>query len=206
MISIMGLMVIDLNAILGAFIVGGMVFAIIQRYPYYRVKIEDMETMNLMPLAVTYIVIHMRMSPTLEGAVRFAARHIKGSLGRDLKKLVWDWQNGHYLSMEQALKDYAQKWYDKNKNFSAAIDVILNTQQIGDNRKRLEMLDKAADVILEGNLETMKGFARKMEMPVLILYMLCIVLPVMGLVIAPIITAEESITLWPEGKMPNSKG
>jgi len=49
-------------------------------------------------------------------------------------------------------------------------------------------LDEATRVILRGNLEMMQNFARGLRLPIIVLYMLGIVLPVMGLVIAPIIT------------------
>jgi hypothetical protein len=54
------------------------------------------------------------------------------------------------------------------------------------------MLGEATRVILQGNFDMMKDFARGLDMPIMVLYMLCIVLPVMGLVIAPIVTTVMS--------------
>lgn len=172
-----------------AFLVIGLISLFgVQMYPNYVRRFETMEIMNMMPLAITYIVIYMRTSPTLEGAVKFATKHLSGALARDLKKMVWDLENKIYLNMDDALKKYAEKWRDTNKNFSIAIDIIRSSQQIGNEKERLRVLDEAARVILKGNLGTMKEFSRSLRMPVMVLYMLCIVLPVMGLVIAPILT------------------
>ncbi len=169
-------------------IVGVIALFGIQKYPEYLQRVTTVETLNSMPLAIIYMVIYMRSSPTLEGAVRFTAEHLPGSLGRDLKKLVWDLENGAYTSMDQALATYASKWQAKNQNFSTAIELIRNSMRIPNENERMKTLDEAARVMLRGNLEMMQNFARGLKMPIVILYMLGIVLPVMGLVIAPVIT------------------
>ena len=164
----------------------------IQKYPDYLQRITTVDTLNSMPLAVIYMVIYMRASPTLEGAVRFAASHLTGSLGRDLRKLVWDLENGAYLSMDEALARYAGKWQPKNQNFSTSIELLRNSMRIPNENERIKTLDEAARVILRGNLEMMQEFARGLRLPILVLYMLGIVLPVMGLVIAPVMTTLMS--------------
>ncbi len=160
----------------------------IQKYPAYLQSVATVEVLNSMPLAVTYMVIYMRTSPTLEGAVRFTAAHLPGPLGRDLRKLIWDLENGTYLSMDQALAEYAAKWQPKNQNFATSIELIRNSMKIADEKERIKTLDEASRVMLRGNLDMMQNFARGLRLPIIVLYMLGIVLPVMGLVIAPVIT------------------
>ncbi|MFH1424450.1 MAG: hypothetical protein ABIG20_02080 [archaeon] len=164
----------------------------IQQYPKYLSKLYIMDTLNEMPLAITYMVIYMRSAPTLEGAVRFTARHLSGSLGRDLEKMLWDLETNIYTNMDDALANYAAKWRDANKNFSNSIEVLRNSEKIGNEGERLKMLDEATNIILSGNLETMESFGRSLKMPIIVLYMMCIVLPVMGLVIAPVMTTLVS--------------
>ncbi len=171
------------------FIISGLVMLVgVQKYPVYLQRLASVETLNSMPLAITYMVIYMRASPTLEGAVRFTAVHLPGPLGRDLKKLVWDLENGTYLSMDQALSDYATKWQQKNQSFATAVELLRNSVKIGDEKERIRTLDEASKIVMRGNLDMMIGFARGLRLPIVILYMLGIVLPVMGLVIAPIMT------------------
>ncbi len=170
----------------------------LQKYPYYLRDVATVETLNSMPLAITYMVIYMRSSPTLEGAVRFAAEHLTGPLGRDLKKLDWDLENGLYRNMDDALSDYAAKWQGKNSYFSTAIELLRDSTRIRNESERIKTLDEAAHVVLRGNLDMMKQFARGLRLPMTVLYMLGIVLPVMGLVIAPVIT-----TLMAQGMSAN---
>lgn len=169
-------------------IIGVIALFAAQKYPFYLQNLATVETLNSMPLAVTYMVIYMRSSPTLEGAIRFAAEHIGGSLGRDLKKLLWDLESGTYINMDSALTDYAVKWQKKNSYFSTSIELLRDSMRISDENERIKTLNEAARVVLRGNLDMMKGFARGLRLPITVLYMLGIVLPVMGLVIAPVIT------------------
>src|SRR3989344_35998 len=111
-------------------IVGVIALFGIQKYPEYLQRVSTVETLNSMPLAITYMVIYLRTSATLEGAVRFTAAHLTGTLGRDLRKLVWDLENGAYLSMDQALAEYAAKWQSTNQNFATAIELIRNSMKI----------------------------------------------------------------------------
>ena len=203
-----------LLALLGAgglFLLGGFNYALpgviigvaalfgVQKYPSYLQNISTIETLNSMPLAITYMVIYMRSSPTLEGAVGFAAEHVSGSLGRDLKKLVWDLQNGVYRNMDEALTDYSAKWQKKNPSFSTAIELLRDSMRISDESERIKTLDEAARTVLRGNLEMMKIFGRGLRLPITVLYMLGIVLPVMGLVIAPVITTLMAQGLSAQG-------
>jgi len=79
-----------------ALLVGLMLMFAVQQYPKYMADVETIETMNYMPLAITYMVIYMRTSPTLEGAVNFTARHLRGPLARDLRGLLWKLESGTY--------------------------------------------------------------------------------------------------------------
>lgn len=167
---------------------GLMAMLMVQKTPKYLAKTNTVETMNYMPLAITYMVIYMRSTATLEGAVEFASKHLSGPLARDLSALLWGLHNGIYLNMDDALKGYAEQWKDTHKAFYEAINVLRDSEKMSDDKERLKMLNEASRIILQGNFDMMKDFARGMDMPIMVLYMLCIVLPVMGLVIAPIIT------------------
>ena len=181
-------MFISFNTALMMMLLGLISFVMIQKYPNFVASNRTMQVMNSMPLAITYLVIYLRNTPTLEGAVMFAGKHLRGPLGRDLNRLVWQLESGTYSSMDDALKEYSEKWQNKNKNFSTSIEIIRGSVNIANEKERLATLDQASNVMLEGNLEMMKDFARGMTMPVIVLYMLSIVLPVMGLVLAPIMT------------------
>ena len=54
-------------------------------------------------LSVLYMVISLRITPNFENALLFAALNTTGTIGRDLKKIVWDLSLGKYESADEAL-------------------------------------------------------------------------------------------------------
>ncbi|MCX6815665.1 MAG: hypothetical protein NT120_02345 [Candidatus Aenigmarchaeota archaeon] len=154
-------------------------------YPFNLKKRYEMSVGSDVVTFVIYIIMFMRNTPSLEGAVKFAAEHITGDLGYELKKLLWDVEVGNYLSMEDAILDYSKKW-TKNRPFIESVQLVITSlRQMGP--KRIEMLDEAVNIILDGNREQARDFNQKLKLPVTIVNALGIILPVMGLVMFPII-------------------
>jgi hypothetical protein len=155
---------------------------------YYPIKLKTTYTMLVGSDIVTFVlysVIYMRNNPSLEGAVKFAAENITGNIGYELKKMLWDVEVGNYLSMEDALTDYTKKW-SSNRHFVEAVQLMTSSmKQVGE--KRLNMLEEAVNIILEGNREEAKHFNQSLRMPVTVVHALGIILPVMGLVLFPIV-------------------
>lgn len=134
---------------------------------------------------ILYIVMYMKNTPNLEGAVRFAAENIGGELGYELKKMLWDVEVGNFLSMQEALTEYTTKWA-KNRPFVEAVQLIITSmKQAGPRRETL--LEEAVDVILKGSREQARDFNERLKMPVTVINALGIILPVMGLVLFPIV-------------------
>lgn len=134
---------------------------------------------------ILYMVMYMRESANLEGAVRFASENVTGELGYELKKLLWDVEVGNYLSMEEALKDYTNKWKE-NRPFVEAVELMVTSMKQGADR-RLSLLDEAVSIVLQGNREQARHFNQQLKMPVMVVHALGVVLPVMGLVLFPIV-------------------
>ncbi len=155
-------------------------------YPIHLRKRYEMETGSEIVSMVLYIAMYMRNTPSLEGAVRFAAENVTGNLGYELKKIMWDIHVGNYLNMEEALIDYSRRWKN-NREFVEAIDLVITSlRQTGE--RRVSLLNEAVTVILEGNRDRTRHFNQKLRMPVLVVHALGIILPVLGLVIFPLVS------------------
>jgi signal recognition particle subunit SEC65 len=129
----------------------------------------------------------MRTSPNLEGAIKFAAENLTGPLSWDLKKLLWNIEVGVYPSMDVAIAAYLAKWKDKNEEFVEAFQML--KAATGELReRRLALLDEAVNVILEGTKDKMRHYAQQLRLPVMLVYAMGIMLPVIGLVMFPIVT------------------
>ncbi len=134
---------------------------------------------------VLYIAMYMRNVPNLEGAVKFAAENLGGLMGYEMKKLLWDVEVGNYLSMQEALIDYTTRW-SKNRPFIESVELMITSlKQAGP--RRLQLLDEAVNIVLEGSREQARHFNQQLKLPVMVVHALGIVLPVMGLVLFPIV-------------------
>ncbi|MFH0949549.1 MAG: hypothetical protein V1802_03605 [Candidatus Aenigmatarchaeota archaeon] len=154
-------------------------------YPLHLKKKYEVEVGSEIVTMVLYMALYLRNTPNMERAVKFASENLTGPLGFELRKLMWDLGIRKYITIEEAMTNYTNKW-SKNKEFVQAIELLVSSlSQPGE--KRLSMLDEAVDVILRGYRETAKHFNQSLRMPVVVVHALGIILPVMGLVLFPIV-------------------
>ncbi len=192
------LMVLGLASIIFGllmFILGGVSIYLLAEYPNSEARLFRVKAADQIMLAVIYMVIYMRTSPNLEGAVKFTAKHLGEPLSLDFKKLLWDVETRNYVSMREALSAYLEKWED-NKTFVEAIQIIEDSmQQAGEKRKR--MLNEAINTMMTGSREMMKNYSNKLELPILVIHALGIMLPIMVLIMFPIIMLMLEETIRP---------
>lgn len=153
----------------------------------YPMKLEKRYMIRVgseLSFLVLYMVIYMRESPNLEGALEFAAKNLSGPLALDTRKLLWDVEIGKYKSVDEALINYVTLWVGE-RYFVEAIQLLRSSnQQVGE--RRIMILDEAMDLVLSGTREKAKYYSQSLKMPILMIHALGILLPVMGLVMFPI--------------------
>ncbi len=155
-------------------------------YPQKKSREIEIKMASDLVMAVLYMVIYMRTSPNIEGALKFAAENLTGPLSWDIKKLLWDMEVGKYPSLRVALEHYLAKWKDKNEEFVEALQML--KAATGEKKeRRLSLLDEAINVMLNGTRDKMRHYAQKLRMPVMLVYTMGIMLPVIGLVMFPIV-------------------
>ncbi len=155
-------------------------------YPVHLKKIFRIKAGSDIVLSILYMVIAMRSSPNLENAIVFASSNLKGIVGNDLKKLLWDVENRKYDDVAIALRLYSDKWKDENEEYVKAIELLIESLR-QDEAERNKILDEAVNVILQGSAERMNKYARELTTPVAAVYMLGIMLPVLGMVLFPML-------------------
>jgi Flp pilus assembly protein TadB len=154
-------------------------------YPNSRAKSMGIKMSADSVLAILYMIIYMRSSPNLEGAIKFAAQNLEGPLAWDLRKLLWDIETGKYASADYALVDYVLKWKNKNREFAEALNLLRGC--VVESSRREMVYEETLNVILNGTRERARHYAAELRMPMTLIYALGILLPVMGLVLFPII-------------------
>ncbi|MBS3056907.1 MAG: hypothetical protein J4473_05755 [Candidatus Aenigmarchaeota archaeon] len=155
-------------------------------YPLYQKRRYEMKAGSDIINTILYMSIYMRNVPNIENAVEFASKNVTGPMMYELRKLMWDVQTGTYTNIYEALTTFAGKWKN-NREFIEAIELMqASLQQTG--QKRMDMIDEAVNVILDGSRENAKHYVEKLRMPIMVIHAMGIILPVMGLVMFPIVS------------------
>ncbi len=157
--------------------------------PIFDAKSKVIESSGEMILAILYMVVYMRSSPNLEGAVRFAALNLEGPISKDLKKVLWSVEVGEFKRIDNALEDYTQRWKNYNKDFLESLNLLKAATNEPNPTRRDRLLQDAIDNILDGTQEKMKHYAQSLETPVMILNAVGALLPVLGMIMLPLISA-----------------
>lgn len=166
------------------------------KIPYIVANMWRMKASNQMVLSIFYIVTYMRHTPNLELAIDFAAEHLAPPLSLDFKKVVWNIETGKYDSITESLDAYLETWRQKNNEFIEAMHLIQGSLYENSEVRRQSSLDKSLDVILDETYEKMLHYTHNLKTPITTLHMLGIVLPILGLVILPLLTAFVPSARW----------
>ena len=165
--------------------------------PIYIATKWRLRASNQMVLCVLYIAIYMRHTSNLEHAIKFAAQHIDAPLSLDLRKVFWDVETGKYSTIKESLDHYLETWRKHNLEFVTAFHLVESSLYEPTESRRIELLDKALNVILDGTYEKMLHYAQDVKGPVTTLHMLGVILPILGLVIFPLVGAFlQGLVKW----------
>jgi len=168
----------------------------LQRTPYFLANTWRMSASNQMVLSIFYIVTYMRHTSNLELAIEFAGNHLTGPLALDLKKVLWDIETERYSNLKESLDNYLEGWRKWNMEFVESMHLIESSLFEGSEGRRLDLLDKSLDVILEETYEKMLHYAQNLKSPITTLHMLGIILPILGLVILPLVVNFMGNVKW----------
>src|SRR3989344_4037257 len=178
-------------------ITGLLVFFYFPRLPIYIATRWRLRASNQMVTCILYVAIYMRHTSNLEHAIKFAAQHIDAPLSLDLRKIFWDMETRKFSTIKESLDHYLESWRYYNLEFVTAFHLIESSLFEPTESRRLDLLDKALNVILEGTYEKMLHYAQDLKGPITTLHMLGVILPVLGLVIFPLLGAFlQGLVKW----------
>ncbi len=170
------------------FVVGGaLLLKPLTKIPNYFAQRWRLAVSNQMVMCILYMVIYLRHTSNLEHAIKFAGEHIGMPLSLDLKKILWDVEAGTYVTIQDSLENYLAGWKNYNLEFVESIHLIEGSLYEPQDAKRIEMLEKALQVILDGTYDRMLHYAHNLKSPITILHMLGVILPILGLVLFPLL-------------------
>jgi len=148
--------------------------------------------------AVLYVVVYMKHTSNIERAIAFASQHLEGALALDFKKIFYDVEIGKFPTVKESLENYLQEWRDYAPEFLESFHLIESSLFEPSEGRRVEILEKSLQVILDGVYEKMLKYTREIRSPLTNLYMLGIILPTLGLALLPLAsTLLGGIVRWP---------
>ncbi|MBI5804057.1 hypothetical protein HY450_02330, partial [Candidatus Pacearchaeota archaeon] len=167
-------------------IVSAFVFYYAYSMPQRLANIWRLKASAQMVPAVLYIVVYMKHTSNLERAVEFASQHLEGPLALDFKKVFYDVEVGRFSTIKRSLEFYLESWKDYSPEFIEALHLIESSLFEPSESRRVEILERALQSILEGVYEKMLKYSREIRSPLTNLYMLGVILPTLGLALLPL--------------------
>ncbi|MBS3147600.1 hypothetical protein J4219_01825 [Candidatus Woesearchaeota archaeon] len=170
--------------------------AILQKIPVFMANLWRIKSSNQMVLCIFYVVTYMRHTSNLELAIEFASEHLAPPLSLDLRKVIWDVENSKFESIKDSLESYLNGWRKFNLEFVESFHLIESSLFESSDERRLSLLDKALDVMLDETYEKMLHYAQNLKSPITMIYMLGVILPILGLVILPLMVSFMEGIAW----------
>ncbi|MBS3089730.1 hypothetical protein J4461_02495 [Candidatus Pacearchaeota archaeon] len=147
--------------------------------------------------AVLYVVVYMKHTSNLERAIAFASEHLEGPLALDFKKIFYDVEVAKFSSIKQSFNAYLDRWKEYSPEFVESFHLIESSLYEPTEARRIQILEKALQVILDGVYENMLKYSREIRAPLTNVYMLGIILPTLTLALLPLAaTLLQGIIAW----------
>ena len=168
------------------FILSIFVYFYIYSMPNRLANIWRLKASSQMIPAVLYVVIYMKHTSNLERAIQFASEHLDTPLALDFKKVLYDVETSRYSSVKQSLDAYLETWRDYSPEFIESFHLIESSLYEPSDSQRVNTLERALQVILEGVYDKMLTYSREIRSPLTNVYMLGIILPTLALALLPL--------------------
>lgn len=178
---------LDIFLVLISLMMCGALMYILYEMPMYIANKTRIQASNQMIEAVFYVVSYMRHTPNLELAIEFAANHLPMPLSLDFRKILWDIQVGRFSNVKDSLESYLETWRETNLEFIESFNLIEGSLLESSESRRVDLLDRALNVLLDETYENMLTYSRALKGPITTLNMFGIVMPLLGLVILPLV-------------------
>ncbi len=165
------------------------IFHFTNSYPSRIANRWRLKASSQMVPAILYIVVYMRHTSNLEKAVAFASEHLQPPLALDFKKIFYDVSVGRFSTIKESLDTYLEGWRDYSPEFIESFHLIESSLFEPDNEKRILVLEKSLQVVLDGVYDKMLKFTHHVRSPLTNVYMLGVVLPTLALALLPLASA-----------------
>ncbi len=146
-------------------------------HPKRLARLDALRSLGDVPEVTAYLVMALRLVPSPEAAVRFAAESSDRSLARELRKTLWDVGLRAHATVEEGLAALADKFGRRSESFRRALHLLRASTAERDEAQRVMTLNRALDVVLEGSKGLMEEMAERLRQPAAILFSVFVMIP-----------------------------
>jgi hypothetical protein len=175
--------------------IAGMAMYFVYSYPIGAANKEKNLALTYVPEIVGYMIMSMKLVPNLEKAIEFSAKHGKGKVADDFKKILWDFQLGVYNSVAEGLDALAYRWGTYSPELKEALMRIRACVLEPEESKRYQLLDKTMLNVLDGVKSKLEEYARGLSQPSVTLFYMGVLLPLILIIILPVGSAFSGAPL-----------
>ena len=184
------LVVVTVFGSLPAGILAGAVFGLcvthgVHRAPVWLAALRRTRALGAAPGLVGRLVLRMRLDPSTERAVRFAARTGSGPLAAGLSRHERRCVNGPTSGLQSFAREW-QPWFPAIERAAT----LLRTAAAAPAARRGRCLDRALAATLTGTTERLAAFIGAVEGPVSALYAFGVLLPLALVALLPAAAAS----------------
>ena len=148
-------------------------------YPKVLAKRQRTATLGRLPEVINYMAMSMRLNPSLDRAVEFAAENVGEPLGSSLRKVLWDVYMREHDTIEQAFLAFAEEWGKEAdfEEFKRALYGVRASQLESTDEGRERALDKASETITLGTRQRIEEYANTLSGPSMVIFGIGVMLP-----------------------------
>jgi len=158
---------------------------LLSEYPKSRARRMKVHSLGDIPEVLSYIVMYLKLVPTMEDGLRFAARESSTSLGRDLRKLMWDLEIRVHASVDDAVTTFADRWGAWSDHLKRALHLVRSAVRERSEDARVMTLNRSLDLVMEGTRRSMTSFAQRLHQPTLVIYSIGVMIPLALIAMMP---------------------
>lgn len=157
----------------------------LSEYPKSRARHMKVHSLGDIPEVLSYIVMYLKLVPTMEDGLRFAARESNTSLGKDLRKLIWDLEVRVYHSVDDAVTAFADMWGKWSDYLKRALHLVRSAVRENTEDARNMTLNRSLTLVMEGTKSSMTAFAQRLQQPTLVIYSIGVMIPLALIAMMP---------------------
>ncbi|MBC8437713.1 MAG: hypothetical protein H8D82_00410 [Euryarchaeota archaeon] len=148
-------------------------------YPKVLARRQRTATLGRLPEVINYMAMSMRLNPSLDRAVEFAADNVGEPLGSSLRKVLWSVYMREHDTIEQAFLAFAEEWGSEEdfEEFKRALYGVRASQLESTDEGRERALDKASETITIGTRQRIEEYANSLSGPSMVIFGVGVMLP-----------------------------